>query len=78
MKRLLLLLAVLFPISCFVAGCGGAGKPAPEKSEPTQEMVEHAKLWASGKVQSLEAPAPGSEKNVQSPKAAAPGAEKKN
>ena len=41
MKRLLVLLAVLVPMSWCVAGCGGAGShPAPGKQPSMQEQAK--------------------------------------
>ena len=49
MRRLLVLLVVLLPLSWFVMGCGGAGGPAQTKSAsgpPSKEQMEKAKRVA--------------------------------
>ena len=43
MKRLLVLFAVLVPLSLFIAGCGGTGGSSGKKSELTAEQKEQMK-----------------------------------
>ena len=51
MKRLLVLVAVLVPLSFFTAGCGGAGgspnksatAPSPDKQKEMMEMMQKGK-----------------------------------
>ena len=48
MKRLLVLFAVLVPLSLFIAGCGGTGGSSgkavtPEKTQQMQEMMKAGK-----------------------------------
>lgn len=38
MKRLLVLFAVIVPLSLFIAGCGGSGGPSGKSSEPTADQ----------------------------------------
>ncbi len=69
MKRLLVLFAVLVPLSFFVAGCGGgtgapSGKssgpvPAEEKQKMAEKMQQNMK---SGKMNTGEAPADAAKK----------------
>jgi hypothetical protein len=40
MKRLLVLVAVLVPLSFFVAGCGGSGGSSANTKEPTKEEMQ--------------------------------------
>lgn len=38
MKRLLVLFAMIVPLSLFIAGCGGSGTSSGKSSEPTAEQ----------------------------------------
>lgn len=38
MKRLLVLFAMIVPLSLFIAGCGGSGGSSGKSSEPTAEQ----------------------------------------
>ena len=40
MKRLLVLFAVLVPLSFFVAGCGGMGGSSGKSAQPTEEQKQ--------------------------------------
>ena len=55
MKRLLVLFAVLVPLSLFVAGCGGTGgssvKAGPESEKKMQEMKE---MMMKGKAEMMQ------------------------
>ncbi len=83
MKRLIMLLVVLFPVSCLVAGCGaGDGKSGPGKGQESKEVSDYAKQWSSGQVKPPEVSTPGAAQAVQpagtaAPAAATPATEKK-
>jgi hypothetical protein len=51
MKRLLVLSAVLLPLSLFIAGCGGSGGSSGKKTEMTPEQMEQQKAKVKAEMQ---------------------------
>jgi hypothetical protein len=59
MKRLVVLLVVLLPVSWSIAGCGGpGGKTGPKSGEQTKEIADYAKNMPTGKAKAPESSAP--------------------
>jgi len=52
MKRLLVLFAVLVPLSLFIAGCGGTGGTGGSKGAPPKEAQEEMKSKMMEKMKS--------------------------
>jgi len=65
MKRLLVLVAVLVPLSLFIAGCGGTGGssggssgPTPEEQQQIQEQMQSEQMQEQMKMMEAEAKQP--------------------